>query len=304
MTRPARLQDYVKLHFVILLWGFTAVLGNLIEMSSTQLVLVRSVLATVVLAIFVPQHLVIPKRLAMLLLLNGMVLGFHWVLFFMAVKVANVSICMIGMATIAFWTALLEPLFNRKCRVSMVNLGLGLVVIVGMYWIFRGESEFHYGLIIALAGAVLATLFSIFNGLLAGQVNEQSVVVYEMAGAAIFCATTLVIASSLGYSLASDRWLPTPMEWVWLAILVGGGTILAYRMYVQLLDRLSVFTINFSNNLEPVYGITLGAIFFGDHQFLGANFYAGTVLTLAAVLVQPFLARRQRPAQIEFSQAS
>ena len=79
------------------------------------------------------------------------------------------------------------------------------------------------------------------------------------------------------------------MEWLWFAILVLVGTILAYQMYVQLLRRLSVFTINFANNLEPVYGITLGAIFFGDHRFLGSGFYAGTAIILAAVVAQPWL---------------
>ena len=84
-------------------------------------------------------------------------------------------------------------------------------------------------------------------------------------------------------------WIPTTMEFLWLALLVLGGTILAYRMYVQLLRRLSVFTINFANNLEPVYGISLGALFFGDHELLGSGFYGGTAVILAAVLIQPWL---------------
>jgi drug/metabolite transporter (DMT)-like permease len=274
---------------VILLWGFTAVLGKLIDLSATQVVLIRSTLAAAILFTVLPGRAIIPGHLAVGLTVNGMVLGFHWLMFFLAVKVANVSICMIGMATISFWTAILEPILIRKVRFQWINLLLGCVVIVAVYWIFRSETQFTYGLLIALIGAILATVFSIINGLFAGKVDDQSIVMYEMAGAAIFCSMAVVVMNAFGIQLASDRWIPTPMEWLWFAILVLGGTLLAYQMYVQLLRRLSVFTINFANNLEPVYGITLGAIFFGDHRFLGSGFYVGTSVILAAVIAQPWL---------------
>ena len=146
------MRDYLKLHLVILLWGFTAVLGNLIDLSATQVVLYRSTLAAAILFAVLPRRAIIPRRLAVALVINGMILGFHWVMFFLAVKIANVSICMIGMATISFWTALLEPILVRKVRFQWVNLLLGCVVVVAVYWIFRTETQFHYGLLVALIG--------------------------------------------------------------------------------------------------------------------------------------------------------
>ncbi len=288
------MSDYLKLHFVILLWGSTAVLGNLIELSATQLVLYRSVLATGLLFFFLGRHAKVAPSTAMLLILNGGLLGAHWIFFFLAVKVANVSICMIAMATISFWTALLEPLLVRSCRFQWINLLLGLVVLLGIYSIFRSESQFHYGLGVGVIGAILATLFSIANGRLATRASEQAVVMYEMAGAAIVCGATLIISEMFGLGLASDRWGLTAWECLSLAALVLGGTLLAYRIYVSLLHRLSVFTINFANNLEPIYGITLGAICFGDHRYLGIDFYFGAVIILSAVIAQPWLAIRSR----------
>jgi drug/metabolite transporter (DMT)-like permease len=292
-------RDYLKLHFVILVWGFTAVLGNLIALSATQVVLYRSTLAAAILFAVFPRRAVVRRSLAIGLLVNGMVLGFHWVMFFLAVKVANVSICMIGMATISFWTALLEPMLVRKVRFEWVNLILGGIVIAAVYWIFRSETQYHYGLAVALAGALLATLFSIANGLFAGKVDEQSIVMYEMAGAALFCGFALLIMNAFGVQLASDRWLPTPIEWFWIALLVLVGTLLAYQMYVELLRRLSVFTINFANNLEPVYGITFGAVLFGDHRFLGGGYYFGTAVILAAVVAQPLLVKNGAARGVE-----
>ncbi|MDV6032064.1 MAG: DMT family transporter [Phycisphaera sp. RhM] len=287
-------RDYLKLHFVVLIWGFTAVLGKLIELSATQVVLYRSAAAAAILFALLPRRAAVSKPLAVALLFNGMLVGAHWILFFLAVKVANVSICMIGMATTSFWTALLEPILIRKVRFQWGNLLLGCVVIAAVYWIYRTETRFHYGLLVALVGAVVATLFSIINGLFAGKVHPQSVVMYEMAGAGVFCGLALVTVNAVGFPLDSDRYWPTALEWLWLAILVLAGTVLAYQIYVELLDRLSVFTVNFANNLEPVYGISLGALFFGDHELLGSRFYAGTLVILAAVIVQPWLMKTKR----------
>ena len=184
----------------------------------------------------------------------------------------------------------------RSCRFQWINLLLGCLVVFAVYLIYRTETEFHYGLSAALLASILATIFSIINGRFAGKIPEKSVVMYEMAGAGVFCALAIIVCSFAGISLAENgqqtpRWWPRPAEWLWLALLVLGGTVLAYQMYVELLRRLSVFTINFANNLEPVYGITLGALFFQDHRELGGGFFAGTILILTAVIAQPWLVR-------------
>ncbi|WP_231741764.1 DMT family transporter [Stieleria varia] len=277
-----------------MLWGFTAVLGNLIDLSAAQVVFIRSSLAALILAVMLRRFLIIDRRLAMALIGNGMLLGAHWVLFFLAVKISTVSICMVGMATVSFWTAVLEPMMIAKQRWQGVNLILGLVVVGGVYLIYRGETQFHAGIVVASLSALLACVFSIFNGGLSGHAGERVIVMYEMAGSAIFCALALGLSEYFGWGLASDRWFPTLWEWGWIAILVLACTIYAYQVYVELLKRLSVFTINFANNLEPVYGILLGSLLFRDHQRMGASFFAGTAIIVVAVIAQPWLERRQR----------
>jgi drug/metabolite transporter (DMT)-like permease len=285
------LPDFLKLHFVILLWGFTAVLGKLIEVSSTQLVLLRSACAAAILMVVLRRRAAVPCRLALALVANGMLLGLHWILFFLAVKIANVSICMVGMATVSFWTAILEPLMIRSVRFQKVNLWLGVIVTFAVYLIYRSETKFHSGLLIAITAAVIACLFSIINGRFTGQAKERVIVMYEMAGAALVCAIALVVGQPFGIQLVSDRWLFVADEWLWFGILVLLCTLLAYEIYVELLHRLSVFTINFANNMEPVYGITFGALFFADHQAVAGDFYLGAAIILAAVLFQPFIAK-------------
>jgi len=281
--------DFLKLHVVVFLWGFTAVLGNLIELSATQVALYRSALSAVVLVVLIGRRSSIAPSLAFGLIANGMLLGFHWLLFFLAVKVANVSICMVGMATVSFWTALLEPMLVPRYGFQRINVVLGLVVMAAVYVIFRSETQFHAGLIVALGSALVASVFSIINGRFSGLTAERNIVMYEMTGAGIFCAVAVVGSGIVGYPLASPRWLPTPVEWACIGVLVLLCTIYAYLCYVELLKRLSVFTINFANNLEPVYGITLGALLFADQQHVGWGFTVGTLIILAAVVIQPML---------------
>jgi drug/metabolite transporter (DMT)-like permease len=283
--------NYLKLHFVILLWGLTAVLGNLIELSAVQIVLYRSVLATLFLTALLRKQLVLDCKSAILLLTNGMLLGCHWITFFWAVKISSVSVCMIGLATISFWTAIFEPMIFPKVRFKVVNLILGVISACGVLLIFGSEARFQPGIILATVSAILSALFSIFNGQLFDRASNSVVVTYEMAGSGIFCAIALAISQWFDIGLAGDRWLPQTIEWFWLLILVLACTIYAYRVYIQLLTKLSVFTINFSNNLEPVYGIVLGAWLFKDHQSLTAGFYTGAAITLLAVLAQPWLSR-------------
>ena len=107
----------------------------------------------------------------------------------------------------------------------------------------------------------------------------------------------MVVMPLFDIDLASDRWMPTWQECFWMAVLVLACTLFAYRLYVQLLSNLSVFTINFANNLEPVYGITTGILFFGDHRLLGSGFFVGGTIILATVLIQPVIASFQRPRE-------
>ena len=265
----------------------------MIDLSATQLVLIRSFLAATLMAVMLGSRARIAPQVALALVANGAILGLHWVLFFLAVKIANVSICMIGMATVSFWTALLEPMMVRGRRFRVNQFVLGAIVIGGVYLIYRTESQFHTGILIALVASVAATVFSIINGQLSGRAEDDVIVMYEMGGSAIFCASAVLVAPLFSFDLASERWWPTLIEWLWIGFLVIACTIFAYKLYVSLLKKLSVYTINFANNLEPIYGILLGSLLFGDHKNVGWGFYAGTGLIVAAVILQPRFAREE-----------
>ena len=288
-------SDYIKLHFVVILWGFTAILGRLIDLESAVIVTYRVasaglMLAVLVIALKIPHNITIKARIK--LTANGLLLGLHWTLFFFAVEIANVSVCMIGMATSTLWTAFLEPMLIRERRFHAYNVAIGIVMVGAIAIIAGGNFMYMQGLLVAVTSAGVATTFSIFNSRFSRNHHHYVIAMHQMAGATLFCTVTIAI-NTLQRGSPPDL-LPSPADAGWLLLLASFCTVYAYAQYIELLKRLTVFTIHLAYNLEPVYGIILAALFFSEHHQLGPMFYLGSAIILLAVVAHPFIARSRR----------
>ncbi|MGC6464867.1 MAG: DMT family transporter [Akkermansiaceae bacterium] len=282
-------RDHLKLQIIIILWGCTAVLGALITLSAPAVVLYRTGIAAALMILWQRRNLLVPSRDALLYLLTGLVIAAHWITFFLAVKVANVSICMVGIATLSLWTAILEPLMVPGRKFRPIDLAFGALVGLGVAIIFRSEVEFGTGLLIALLSAFLAAVFSILNTFHIKKAHYLVITTYEMTGAALFTGVFIALV------VPSTHLAPTSSDWLWLGLLSVFCTIVAYSQYVALLHRLSVFVINFASNLEPVYGILLAAVILKDHQHLHAGFWTGATLIIASIILYPVVRRKLAP---------
>ena len=296
-------SDYIKLHFVVILWGFTAILGRLISLESPVLVTYRVAGAGILLAILivvirVPNKITINTWIK--LTANGLLLGLHWTLFFLAVEIANVSVCMIGMATSTLWTAFLEPLLIKERRFHTYNVAIGIVMIAAIAIIAGGDFIYIHGLLIAVCSAGVATTFSIFNSRFSKKHHHYLIALHQMIGATLFCACTIAIIAFKRGNL--PNLIPTFADTGWLFLLASVCTVYAYAQYIELLKRLTVFTIHLAYNLEPVYGIILAALFFSEHQQLGSMFYLGSAIILLAVIIHPFIARHRQQITSELEQ--
>jgi drug/metabolite transporter (DMT)-like permease len=287
-------SDYLKLHFIVFLWGFSAILGKLVSIPAVEMVFYRSILAAMGMAIVIVftkgDFRVTWKQLVKLILI-GFVVALHWVSFFGSARVANVSVSLVGFATNSLWAALLEPWFNRS-RVKKFELLLGLVVISGLYIIFSFDFHYKLGLFFGIVAGFTSALFSVFNSRLVRTVPAFTITLYEMIGVFLGLGLFLPIYK---FSWAEDgmlKLLPAPMDWVYIAILAGVCSVYAYSAAVELMKRISVFLLQLSLNLEPVYGIIMAVIIFGDQEKMGLNFYIGTSVILVAVVVYPFLKRK------------
>ena len=290
----ATVTDYLKLHFIVFLWGFTAILGLLISIPAVEMVFFRTLLAALAMGaviLITKGSFKISNSDVIKLLLIGFIVCFHWLAFFSSARVSNASVSLVGFATNSLWAALLEPLMNRT-RVKKFELLLGLVVIIGLYVIFSFDFEYKLGLGLGVAAGFTAALFSVFNAKLVRRVSAYTITFYEMAGA--FLATALFLPV-YQYTVAENNQLnltPTFTDWIYIAALAWACTAYAFSMAVKLMKKLSVFFIQLTLNLEPIYGIIMALIILGDKEKMGLNFYLGTLIILCAVLAYPTLKRK------------
>ncbi|MCU0356939.1 MAG: DMT family transporter [Cyclobacteriaceae bacterium] len=286
--------DYLKLHFIVFLWGFTAILGLLISIPAVEMVLYRTLLAAIGMAVVIywkKGNLHVDNSERLKLLLIGIIVSFHWLAFFGSGRVANASVSLVGFATNSLWAALLEPLMNRK-RIKAFELVLGLVVIAGLYVIFSFDFQYKLGLALGVAAGFSAALFAVLNARMVRRVDAYTITFYEMTGA--FIGTALVLPAFQYFFNQGDpvNLIPSAMDWLYLAALSWICTVYAFSTGVKLMKKLSVFFIQLTLNLEPVYGIIMALMIFGNREKMTSNFYIGTAIIIGAVLLYPSLKRR------------
>jgi drug/metabolite transporter (DMT)-like permease len=288
MQPDSTTKDYLILHFIVLIWSFTAILGMLISIASLEIVFYRTLIATSILGLIFywrKTSIRLPQKELAKIIATGFIISLHWILFFWAARVSTVSVCLAGMATTSLWTALIEPLVNKK-KIKGFEIFLGLMVIVGLYVIFRFELDYWLGLVMAIASACLSAVFTVINGRLTKRHSPYVLTFYEMFGACVFAAFLLPV---YGYFFAPEglQLIPSAMDWFWLLLLGGICTVFAFSVSVELMRRITAFAVNLTINLEPVYGIILAVLIFGEKEKMTGGFYLGTLIILVSVLIYP-----------------
>ena len=293
-------REYIHLHFLVLIWGFTAILGLLITLPPVELVFYRTLLSFLALGLMIMASkwsFEVGKEGATKMLLTGVLISLHWILFFWSARVSNASVCLAGMATTSFWTSLVEPAFMKR-KIRGFEVFLAMFVIVGIYVIFKAEFDLALGLILAILSAFIAAVFTVINAQLTQKHNPFVITFYEMIGA---CAGTALFFP-LYLNTLSDGPLklsPTGMDWIYIAILALVCTVYAYSASIKLMQKLTAFAVNLTVNLEPVYGIILAFIIFGDSERMNPGFYVGTALVLLSVLTYPVVNRMYKRKDLE-----
>ncbi|OWP63705.1 EamA family transporter [Hymenobacter amundsenii] len=293
------MKDYLRLHFIVLLWGFTAILGKLISVPPVELVFWRTGLASVgLLGLLVVRRRPwrIPTADVLRLLGVGALVAVHWITFFLAARLSSVSVSLAGMATLALWTSLLEPLVLWR-KVRGYEVALGLLTMVGLYVVSQAELDQLLGLGVAIISAGLSALFSVLNSKLVKQHPPLRLTLYEMLGACLSIALFFPVYSRYFTAGKGLQLALSGYDWLWLALLAGVCTVYAFSASVELMKRISAFVVNLTINLEPVYGILLAVLMYTLHvsgfeeEKLSPGFYAGTLIILLSVLIHPLLDR-------------
>lgn len=279
-------RNILILHFTVLIWGFTGVLGELITVSALHLVWYRVLIAALTLIIYYlikKKSLLVPKGQILQYLIVGMIVGLHWVLFFHAIKVSTVSVTLVTLSSVTLFTAILEPLINRK-RISIADVIVGLIIIFGIYLIFKFEFKYFWGIIFGLSCAICASVFSILNARMVKKGSPTTITLYEMIGAWIGVSVVMLFTGDF-----DNQMILSQSDLLYLLLLGVVCTAIAYVLGVAVMKELSAFTVALTTNMEPVYGIILALIIFGQKEAMSTGFYFGAIIILTAVFIYPYL---------------
>ena len=284
-------KSYFKLHFLVILWGFTAILGLLINLSFIEVVFYRTLFSVLVLAILLQVSKIgfyIHPREVSKLLLTGVIIAFHWLLFFGSARYSNASVSLIGLSTTALWTSLLEPIVHKR-KISAIEIFFGIAVVAGLYIIYNDDFTYGLGLLMSLGSALFAAIFTVMNYGFIRKYNAVSITFYEMVGAWVTTIPFLWIMRDPNLALLS---MPTWSDTGYLLILALICTVYANTVAINLLKEFSAFSSNLIINMEPVYGILLALLIFGQSERMNTSFYLGALSIIVAVFIYPIILRK------------
>lgn len=283
MQGDNNLKSYLNLHLIVFIWGFTAVLGELITIRDASLVWYRMLLATGFLfayLIITKKKLLLPPKAIMKLVFVGFLIAIHWIFFFRAIDISNVSITLAMFSVGAFFASILEPLFYKR-KMLWYEVLFGLVIIAGLFMIMQVEIKYLDGILCALFSVFVGVLFTLFNGKLIQQHDSTIITLYEFFAGFLFVSV---------YLFFNGKFIPTFFEvstndWLLILLLSSVCTAYAFTASVNVMKRLSPYTVMLTTNLEPVYGIILAYFIIGEDEKMSVPFYIGSAIILLTVIL-------------------
>lgn len=287
MQKNSNLKSHLNLHLIVFIWGFTAILGELITVKEESVVWYRMLLAGIFMLLYVmitKKPWRIPTKSFLQLISVGLLIALHWIFFFKAINVSNVSITLAVFSTGAFFGSILEPIFfNRK--MLWYEVFFGLIIIGGLLMIMQVETHYILGIIYALISVFLGVTFTLFNGKLIQKYDPSVITLYEFFAGVFFVTLYLLY----GGKFTPEFFDVSKRDWILLIILSSICTAYAFTASVNVMKKLTPYTVMLTTNMEPVYGIILAYFLLGEKEKMSSGFYIGAVIILATVILNGIL---------------
>lgn len=302
-----KFKHNLHLHLIVFIWGFTAILGKLISLDALPLVWWRMSLAVLFIFGYISYKKIgyrLAKKDIILLLISGLIIALHWITFFKAIKVSNISITLACLSTGAFFTSILEPIFYKR-KMVWYEIVFGLVVLIGLYFVIESSepnfiqkslnsnmSGTMQGVLLALTSAFLSASFSIINGKFAQRIEATIVSFYELFGGVLFLSLFLLFTGQF----TQDFFAISMNDLMWLGILASVCTAYAFIASVSVMKFISPYTVMLTINLEPVYGIALAFFIFDKNEQMSFSFYIGAAIILITVILNGLIRNNKKNA--------
>ena len=286
------IRHYLHLHFLVFIAGFTAILGELISVTSIALVWHRMFIALILTFLFLffkGYNLQITFRSLIKFSLAGIIIALHWITFFEAIEQSNISITLAMFSTGAFFASLIEPIFFKR-RVRSLEIILGFLVICGVFIILNTNIDSMIGVVLGIISALLASLFSVLNGKLVQNNNPFVISFYEFLSGVIFILIYLTFSGTI-----SEISITTFISYDYFYIFILGSICTAYAFIasVHILKYLSPYTLVLTYNLQPVYGIVLAILIFPESEQMEFSFYLGSIIIFSTIIINSLIKYRK-----------
>ena len=286
-----------RLHLIVFLWGFTAILGKLIHADATVLVFYRMGFAAFFLYVFIrfykKESLNVSRKLLIQLAAIGGAMAIHWFCFFHSIKVSNVAIALSCLSLSTLFASILEPLvFKRKVDLSEVIMGI--VIVICMALIFKTEFKYKEGIFFGILTALFGTVFSVFNGKIFGKTSSGNIIFYEIFSGFLLLAVFYLVTGQI-----SEMGEISYRDFALILLLASFFTAFPMLESVQLMKYISPFTLILTVNLEPVYGIILAFFIFGESEKMNPIFYAASLIMILAIVANGIIKARRLAKKVK-----
>jgi drug/metabolite transporter (DMT)-like permease len=297
MRNDSNLKSYLSLHLIVFIWGFTAVLGELISIRDASVVWYRMGLATLFLLGYlalVKKSFLLPVKAITQLVLVGLLIAIHWIFFFRAIDISNVSVTLAMFSTGAFFASILEPIFYKR-KMLWYEILFGLIIVACLCMIMNVEVKYIEGMICALFSVFIGVMFTIFNGKLIQKHDSTVITLYEFFAGFIFVSIFLIYDGRFNAAFFEL----SQKDWAYLLLLSSVCTAYAFTASVNVMKRLSPYTVMLTTNLEPVYGIFLAFLIIGDSEKMSVHFYIVSVVIFLTVIANGVVKNYYRKKKIQ-----
>lgn len=285
-------RNYLLLHLIVFIWGWTAILGKTITLPAVKLVWLRLPIALIGIIIYLlirRKPIGTAPKNAFKYLAIGLIVALHWICFYSAIKESNVSVTLACFSIGSLFTALIEPIFLKR-KIRLYEIIFGLMVAAALMLIFQVETQYQWGIFLGVMAALTSSIFGVLNGFMVQRGhNGTHISLYEMLGG--FLGMTIFV-------LIAKPWIGPYFEMsghdlFYLIILGIAATAVPFLISLSILKTISPYTISLTLNLETLYGIVFAYFIFHEEKQLTGMFYIGAAIILSTVFLNGYMKSRK-----------
>jgi len=292
MEEQHQRRNFLLLHFIVFIWGWSPIFGRLISIEAFQLVWFRMLMTIVFVGgylFYIRQNLKISRKVFLQLFTIGGIIAFHWFCFYHAIKISNVSVTLAAFSTGTLFTAIFEPIFYKR-KILPYEIFFGLIIIGAIMMILQVETKYTLGIFYGILAAVTSSFFTVWNGLMVRKTESPTITFYELCGG-FFCLSVYLFFNG---DFSNSFFIVPQTDIYWLLLFSSIGTAFPFIASVNLLKKINPYTVTLTVNLETVYGIIWAYFLFQEHKQVTIYFYIGTAIILATIFANAALKKYLR----------